>query len=364
MSIAAFTFVALALFAKGFSPAHTGILLGILPVLQVVAQPVWGLAADVTGRTKSLVGCACVLLAVSSLVLWRAHHIGWLVAAIVGVAVGRSGILPLATTLALWHLGTRGRGFGRIRLWGSAGFAIAVLAVGWKIAAVDPSTVLAVHSLFAVVAAVTSVWLPAGTRQPGSVWGGRFRADPGAGLVPIMVAAALAGTGLGVNNSFLAVYVRDLGGPAWTLGAAFAVAAVGEIPLMAVMHRLIARVGTSRLVSLGFLALVVRWCLYAILPSVWPLLPLQLLHSVAIACLEVAGVLLVRDLSPQTRAATAQATYGAALMGLGPGVGTVVAGAVYDHYGSRAVFVASAVPALAAWVVYQRSGRRRREVAP
>lgn len=353
-AIAAFTFVALALFARGLSPSQTGVLLSVLPVLQVVVQPLWGMAADTTGRTKGLLLVACGGLMVGSLGLWAAAQMAWLVTAVVLVAVSRAGILPLVTTLALDHLGAASHGFGRIRLWGSLGFSLAVVVAGWMAGGADPNAVLLVHAVCVAAAFLVALRLPGGParREVGRAGGYRLALVPGLGWV--VVAAALAGTGLGVNNTFLAVFVRDLGGPSWTLGAAFAIAAAGEVPLMAAMHRLIARVGAPRLVSMGLMALAVRWSLYSVLPSVWPLLPLQLLHSVAIACLEVAGVLLVRDLSPPGWAATAQATYGAALMGLGPGIGTLLAGAVYEAAGPRAVFASSALPALAAWVVFTR----------
>jgi PPP family 3-phenylpropionic acid transporter len=364
MAIAAFTFIAVVLFARGLSPSQTGLLLSLLPVVQVMVQPLWGVAADTTGRTKTLLVGACGGLLAGALGLWMASRLVWLIAAVVLVAVSRAGILPLVTTLALDHLGPRGRGFGRIRLWGSLGFSLMVLATGWMAAGAEPHAVLLVHALCVLAAALVALTLPPSPSRPPTVRTGGYRPALVPGLGRAVAAAVLAGTGLGVNNTFLAVFVRDLGGPAWTLGAAFAIAALGEIPLMAAMHRLIVQVGTARLVSAGLLALAVRWSLYAVLPSVWPLLPLQLLHSVAIACLEVAGVLLVRDLSPPGWAATAQATYGAALMGLGPGIGTMLAGVVYEAAGPRAVFAASAVPALAGWTLFTLGGGRRgREAA-
>jgi len=352
MSIAAITFFALALLARGLSPAQTGVLMGLLPIVQVVTQPVWGALADLTGQTKRLLTLACAGLVAASVALWAVQEFPMLLLAMAGVAVARAGILPLVTALALAHLGTRDRGFGRIRLWGSMGFSAAVFVIGWRVAQPHPEWILPLHAAFALIATVVAALLPAGgDRIARPVL--RVRHLTGApGLVRVVIAAALTGMGLGVNNAFLAVFMRDLGGPAWTLGAAFAIAALGEVPLMASMQRLIDRFGVHRLVAVGLLVLPVRWGLYAMLHSPWPVLPLQLLHSVAIACLEVAGILLVRDLAPAAWGATAQALYGAALMGLGPSVGTVMAGVVYGWRGLHTVFAISVIPSLAAWVLF------------
>lgn len=362
MNIAAITFMALALLARGLSPAQTGVVLGVLPVVQVITQPVWGVLADKSGQTKRLLALACAGLVAASVGLWAARTFVPLLLAMVAVAIMRAGILPLVTALALAHLGVNDRGFGRIRLWGSIGFSVAVFVIGWQVARPNPELILPLHAVFALAATAVALWLPQSTR-PVAPSGLQFRhlsAAPGLGT--LVAAAALTGMGMGVNNTFLAVFLRDLGGPGWTLGAAFAIAALGEVPLMASMQSLIHRFGVSRLVSVGLLVLPIRWGLYAVLHSPWPILPLQLLHSVAIACLEVAGVLLVRDLTRPEWTATAQAFYGAALMGLGPGAGTVMAGVLYEWRGVHTVFGVSVIPALAAWLLF--AGLRPRRGAP
>src|SRR5947209_8298860 len=233
------------------------------------------------------------------------------------------------------------------------------LVLGWKVAQPNPELILPLHAVFALAATAVATLLPQSAR-PVAPPGLRLRLLAAApGLGPLVAAAALTGMGMGVNNTFLAVFLRDLGGPGWTLGAAFAIAAMGEVPLMAKMQHLIHRFGVSRLVGVGLLVLPVRWGLYALLHSPWPILPLQLLHSVAIACLEVAGVLLVRDLTRPEWSATAQAFYGAALMGLGPSPGTVMAGAIYEWRGLHTVFGVSVIPALAAWLLFAGLHPRR-----
>ncbi|OLC28207.1 MAG: hypothetical protein AUH31_10140 [Armatimonadetes bacterium 13_1_40CM_64_14] len=361
MNIAAITFMALALLARGLSPAQTGIVLGVLPVVQVFTQPMWGVLADKTGQTKRLLTVACGGLVAASVGLWAAHEFVLLLLAMCAVAVMRAGILPLVTALALTHLGSNDRGFGRVRLWGSLGFSVAVFLIGWQVAQPHPELIPPIHAALALAATAVAAWLPRDRRPvvPSGLLFPHFTAAPGLG--PLVAAAALTGMGMGVNNTFLAVFVRDLGGPAWTLGAAFAIAAVGEVPLMANMHSLIHRFGVSRLVSVGLLVLPIRWGLYALLHSPWPLLPLQLLHSIAIACLEVAGVLLVRDLTRPEWSATAQAFYGAALMGLGPSAGAVMAGLIYEWRGLHTAFGLTIIPALAAWLLFARVSPQRRE---
>src|SRR3989442_356758 len=131
MNIAAITFMALALLARGLSPAQTGLVLGVLPVVQVITQPVWGMLADRTGQTKRLLTLACAGLVAASMALWAAREFVPLLLAMFGVAVMRAGILPLVTALELTHLGAEDRRFARIRVWGSVGFSLAGVRV-WR----------------------------------------------------------------------------------------------------------------------------------------------------------------------------------------------------------------------------------------
>jgi len=142
MNIAAITFMALALLARGLSPAQTGVVLGVLPVVQVITQPVWGVLADTSGQTKRLLTLACAGLVAASVGLWAARAFVPLLLAMVAVAVMRAGILPLVTAMALAHLGRNDRGFGRIRLWGSIGFSVAVFVIGAQVAQPNPELIL------------------------------------------------------------------------------------------------------------------------------------------------------------------------------------------------------------------------------
>src|SRR5207247_2892521 len=175
-------------------------------------------------------------------------------------AVMLGGVLPVVTGMALAHLGRNDGGFGRIRLWGSIGFSVAVFVIGAQVAQPNPELILPLHAVFALAATAVAAWLPQGARPvaPAGVQFRHFTASPGLGT--LVAAAALTGMGMGVNNTFLAVFLRDLGGPGWTLGAAFAIAAMGEVPLMANMQRLIHRFDVSRLLGGGLLALHVRAC--------------------------------------------------------------------------------------------------------
>src|SRR2546428_13233826 len=197
MNIAAITFMALALLARGFSSAQTGLMLGVLPVVQVITQPVWGVLADKTGQTKRLLTLACAGLVAASMALWAAQGFVPLLLAMFGVAVMRAGILPLVTALALTHLGAEDRGFGRIRLWGSVGFSVAVFVIGWKVAQPNPELILPLHAVFALAAPAVATLLPQ-SATPGAPPGLRLpllTAAPGLG--PLGAARPPTGLGMG-----------------------------------------------------------------------------------------------------------------------------------------------------------------------
>ena len=89
-----------------------------------------------------------------------------------------------------------------------------------------------------------------------------------------------------------------------------------------------------RAVLIGGVALQpLRWLLYTLITIPLLVVPTQLFHSIAMLSLLVAGVLFTdQQLASQWRA-TGQTAYAAALHGIGPSIGILAAGVIYEYAG-------------------------------
>jgi len=93
----------------------------------LLVPPLWGVLADVLRARLPLLRLACLASGLSVLLFlprWRLA--GW-IGAWPCSPVFRSPIVALTDATAVDALGGRDLGFSHIRLWGSAGFAVAAL---------------------------------------------------------------------------------------------------------------------------------------------------------------------------------------------------------------------------------------------
>jgi hypothetical protein len=165
-------------------------------------------------------------------------------------------------------------------------------------------------------------------------------------LVVFLAGALLIGFTIGVVNNYLSVYLDNIEAAGWIIGAALAISALFEVPLMAGVPAFLERWGLRLVLVGGAAVLPVRWLLYALIDRPLLVLPTQVLHSIAMMSLLVVGVYYVdRLLLPRWRA-SGQALYTAALHGIGPSLGLFTAGFVYEQAGITPVWLLCAAVGL------------------
>ncbi len=121
--------LALTLEARGFSPSEYAWIVMMLPLCRIVAPPVWGAVADRwTGRVRLLrlnafgAGVAMLLLVEPSGLTFSFFAFS------IWAAFGTA-LMPIADASAHAALGSRSADFGRVRVYGSYGFALAATAL-------------------------------------------------------------------------------------------------------------------------------------------------------------------------------------------------------------------------------------------
>jgi MFS transporter, PPP family, 3-phenylpropionic acid transporter len=344
-----FPFMALYLASIGLSGGQVGILLAVIPLTRFLVQPVWGAVSDIYHLHRHVLALACIGLAGASALLGLTTDFGLLLPLMVIISTMQAPISPLGTALALEHLERSGRRdrFGSLRLWGSIGFAVMVFVIGAAFVEDAVWLIIPCYALTAVMLGVIALTLPAAEIHLGMNWrAGIALVAREHALLRFLAGGLLVGATLGVVNSYFTVYMTDIRASGWVIGVALAVSALGEVPLMAMASASLARWGL-RLVLVGGIALLpVRWLLYTVIEEPILVIPTQVIHSIAIMSLFVVGVIYVDQQLARAWRATGQGLYAAALHGIGPSIGLLGAGFVYERAGIQPVWLACAVVAL------------------
>ncbi|GAQ79149.1 major facilitator superfamily protein [Klebsormidium nitens] len=149
---------------------------------------------------------------------------------------------------------------------------------------------------------------------------------------------SLMGVGMGTIEGFLPLRLHELGGSPTLIGLTLTMTCVAEVPMMWFSGRLIKRLGVLGVLYLVLGCYVARLAYYSVLVEPWAVLPIELLHGVTFGCGWTAGTVHAGRIAPPGMAATMQALFAGAYSGIGDGLGMLLGGFVYEHYGSVTLF--------------------------
>ncbi|WP_445612919.1 MFS transporter [Geobacillus sp. YF-1] len=317
-----------------------GWIMSLPPIVTMAAQPLWGMAADYTRKPVGLLMMALGLAALFGWLYSFADGYRAFVVLTVLLSAAQSAIVPLSDSIALEHVRTRGGNYGAIRLWGSLGFAAAVLLSGWLSERFGFAAIFYAFSAMLLAAAALAARLPRSQAAPT----GRLTGRAIGGLLSIrpfrllLVAVFLLFGPILANNSYFGLLIHELGGTLTGIGVAFLLAAGSEAPFMKAADRLILRFGMARLLLFAAFVSAARWWLYVADPPLWLVYMTAVVQGCSVGLAIPTALQWARRLAPEPVQATAVALYSAVSNGLGAWFCTLVGGYLLERWGMGAVY--------------------------
>lgn len=338
----------------GFSPARIGELVAIPMLMRCVAPNLWGWLGDHTGRRLLIVrlGALCTLFSLSLIFVSQSY--AWLALVMALHAFFWHAVLPQFEVITLAHLREQAARYTQIRLWGSIGFILAVVALGklfdrYSLDAYPWALLLIIGAIV-----LSSFWVPDATPHVASA------AEPGAGfLVQLRQPGVLAFylcVGLmqlshGPYYTFLSIHLEHLGYARGVIGVLWALGVIAEVLLFMFMARLLERFSLRQVLLASFLIAAGRWLLLGYLAdSLAVLLFAQLLHAATFGSFHAAAIHFVQRSFGARQQGQGQALY-AALAGVGGALGALYAGYSWKALGPGWTFALASLAALAAAVI-------------
>jgi PPP family 3-phenylpropionic acid transporter len=344
-----FPYFQLFLRARGFTESQVGYLLGLTAMAGVCGAIVMGHLADRLGRRRPLMA-VCLLAFAATLVPLGATDAFWAAAVlVVGLGFAWRTVIPLTDALASAELDDPTHQYGKVRVWGSIGFVATLLGIrAAKLVDEDSSASMMTTMLAgAGLCLISSLLLP---ERPHRHRAGAPAAD-GAAAAPrpfdgvfwlFLLVAAMHQWGMTAYYSFFTLFLRErvkLDQAAWV----WAIGPASEVPLLFYGGRIIRRFGLTRMLIAAMAAVSARLIIFAFVPPLWVILPVQLLHAMCFGLFHVASIEFVRRKVPPARRGLAMALYMALALGLPNWLGSSLGGNVVERWGFAALFAAYAV---------------------
>ncbi len=349
-----------------FNAFQIGVLMSLLQVMRIFAPNIWGHIADLTGRRTAIVQVAAVGSVIVFSGVFVSDTFWWLFIVMAALSFFWSASLPLVEAMTLSHLGERTDRYGRIRLWGSVGFIIMVVGLGYAFDHVSitwlPWAVLVVMlGIVACARVIPDAEILAYPDDHQSVWDVLKRPEVAALLIACMLMAVTHGP----YYTFYSIYLVDHGYEKSTVGWLWALGVLCEIGIFLTIPRIFSRITPHQLILASFALAVLRFLVIAwgveSASLVWGA---QILHAFTFGTYHAAAVALIHQHFRGRHQARGQALYTSLSYGVGGTIGGLASGLTWDSLGSAWTFTLAALSAALAWVVYAIWGQTKTVPAP
>ncbi|UTW13279.1 MFS transporter [Marinobacterium rhizophilum] len=340
-----------------FDARTIGMLMAIVQASRIVAPNIWGWAADRTGRRIEIVRFGSGMTALVFLaIFWQdsAAGIAWVMLAF---SFFWNAVLPQFEVITLRHLGAQRARYSQLRLWGSVGFVLTVVVLGWALDVIGVNWLPWIMLGLMLLIWCTSLLVraPAVSAREGEAGGSFLSALHCPQVMAFYAIVFLVQFSHGPYYTFYSLLLESLGYSRGVIGLLWALGVVAEILVFAVMHRLIGRFGVRQLMLISLWLCVLRWLLIAWVPDCLPLMLLaQVLHAATFGCLHALGIALVQQYFSEHSQGQGQALFSSFGFGAGGASGALMAGLLWEAQGSGVAFMtaaaASAVAILLAMV--------------
>lgn len=354
--------------AQGLPIVVISLLASVQSFTRVFAPYAWGALSDRSGERVKLLRFSALVALLSSAGLFVEGG-GWWIALVLLVLFTHTSSMMSLTEAAMAHLvaGDWGR-YGRVRLWGSAGFMVTVFAAGAWFEHHGMGSFPAWTALTLAGVLACTLWLP-------NVKEEAHHADRGhAPVWPVLrqpvVRWFFAALFFHVMAhfaiyAFYSLYLDSLGYSKTTIGILWGVSVLVEIAWFYAQGRLIGRFSMERWLVVCGVATVARMAMTAGLGG-WlaALFLAQLLHALTFATHHTACIALVSKHFPGRLRGRGQALFTVTGYGFGGVLGVLAGGALASRWGFELMFGAATVLGLVGTACALRVRRLEQAVVP
>jgi PPP family 3-phenylpropionic acid transporter len=332
----------------GLSGAQAGLVLAVVPGLGALGHLVWGRIADRTGRRKLvLAAIACGSAVGFGAIGAQSSFVGFLLATAL-LALFVSSFAPITMSVCMAVLDEPGsHRLGRVRVWGTLGFAVAVLGMPWLLRALGgaaPAGVVSAPGLGVIFtgsalalsgATLAALAIPerVAPRDERSRRGEWRQLLAETSYLRALVFTFLMFLAIQGPMHLFPLLVRSHGGGVDAISRMWFWMLLLEIPLVLALGRTIGLAGPRAIVAIGSGAAALRWLVSGYTDDLTVLTVVQVLHGVTVWGVMIGVPVYVDSLVPGRLRSTAQGMIAFVGPALGGVVSNALAGELIDRFG-------------------------------
>jgi PPP family 3-phenylpropionic acid transporter len=339
--------------SENFSPSSIGILLSLFQISRIIAPNFWGWLADHTGHRVKWIKLTSFLGLIGFIGVFWAKGFFWIFLVMSALSLFTSSTLPLAESLTLAHLATTNGHYSRIRLWGSIGFIVASLFLGYLIDLQGINILLWVLLIAQAIIFFLSNTIPEtkeiqNKKNDLSIW--KIIKTPS--VIALLIGCTLMVSAHGVLYNFYSIYLKDHGYSSATIGWLWAVGVICEILIFMAMPKILRRYSLKTILLMSLFLGVIRFILIGASPDhLYLLFIAQMFHAATFGSFHAASIEVIAYYFKGRNQTRGQAIYNSVAYGIGGTIGGLGGGYLIQYLGGQIGFMIAAISPLIGFVV-------------
>ena len=339
--------------SENFSPSSIGILLSLFQISRIVAPNFWGWLADHTGHRVKWIKLTSFLGLIGFIGIFWAKGFFWIFLVMLALSLFTSSTLPLAESLTLAHLATTDGHYSRIRLWGSIGFIVASLFLGYLIDLQGINILLWGLLIAQAIIFFLSNTIPETQdiqhkTNDLSIW--KIIKTPS--VIALLLGCTLMVSAHGVLYNFYSIYLKDHGYSSGTIGWLWAVGVICEILIFMAMPKILRRYSLKAILLVSLFLGVIRFILIGASPDhLYLLFIAQIFHAATFGSFHAASIEVIAYYFKGRNQTRGQAIYNSVAYGIGGTIGGLGGGYLIQYLGGQLGFMIAAISPLIGFVV-------------
>ncbi len=339
----------------GYSSLIIGGLVAILPATKLVAPYIWGWLADHTRRSMFIIRIACLCALLSFSLVFFSQQLWWLTLVMILFSFFWNATLPQFEAMTLNHLGNDTHRYSMVRLWGSLGFIVIAVLMGYLLQSYDADVIPIVVLITFVVIAITSFMVPEKLNIPHTDHSPIWHVIKQRNVMAFLVVCFLMLCSHGPYYTFYTIYLEEQGYSSQMIGVLWAVGVIAEVVVFLLMHRLLPVFGARKLLLITLFLTTFRWLIIGFyVDDLSMLFFAQLIHAFSFGVFHSVGISLVHDYFTGSHQGRGQAIYASVSFGGGVAIGSLISGLLWDQWGASVLFVFASCCTVLAMVIVWR----------
>jgi len=314
----------------GFVTAGLYLIATIMPVLSGRVSDRY-LSADRVVRI-----CALGLALTTAALWWQAEKTALFLVVLFVLGIFRGPMIPMLDTTAMSVVDGDARRYARLRMFGSIGFAVAAVAMGFLVDGFGQGVFFPFVTAICLGLSVAVIgWLPREIKvrptEEGGVAGRGFWHTLSRSWWIWVAALACHWLAFAPYHYGYTLFMQEAAMPDALSGVVWALAVVTETGFFFISGWFFNRYSFQAILMLAFVTNLVRWSVLVIYPEPWLIVATQLLHGPGFALFYTAMIAGITHYCGGVRRASYQGVVTTSVNGFASILGTALAGSLHEH---------------------------------